>query len=43
MFDGPVTIQKLLEGMKRFEASDLHVKVGIQPVYRSFVVLTASR
>ena len=34
MFDGPVTIQKLLEGMKRFEASDLHVKVGIQPVYR---------
>ncbi|HLO39697.1 MAG TPA: PilT/PilU family type 4a pilus ATPase [Phycisphaerales bacterium] len=31
---GPLTIQRLLGVMKKLEASDLHIKVGIPPVYR---------
>ncbi len=31
---GPLTIQRLLGAMKKLEASDLHIKVGIPPVYR---------
>jgi twitching motility protein PilT len=30
----PLTIQRLLAAMKKLEASDLHIKVGIPPVYR---------
>ena len=29
-----LTIQRLLAGMKKHGASDLHIKVGIPPVYR---------
>ncbi|MCC6429105.1 MAG: PilT/PilU family type 4a pilus ATPase [Phycisphaerales bacterium] len=31
---GPLSIQRLLSAMKKLEASDLHIKVGIPPVYR---------
>lgn len=31
---GPLTIQRLLEAMKKLGASDLHLKVGIPPAYR---------
>lgn len=30
----PLTIEKLLSSMRRLDASDLHIKVGIPPVYR---------
>lgn len=33
-FDGPSTIRKLLAGMAKHLASDLHVKVGLPPIYR---------
>lgn len=32
--EGPLTIHRLLEAMKKLEASDLHLKVGIPPAYR---------
>ncbi len=31
---GPMSIHRLLGAMKKLEASDLHIKVGIPPVYR---------
>ena len=31
---GPLTIQRLLASMKKLEASDLHIKVGIPPCFR---------
>ncbi len=31
---GPLTIQRLIGAMKKLDASDLHIKVGIPPVYR---------
>jgi twitching motility protein PilT len=31
---GPLTIQRLLGAMKKLDASDLHLKVGVPPVYR---------
>lgn len=34
MISGGLTIHKLLAGMKKHSASDLHIKVGIPPVYR---------
>lgn len=34
MIQGPHTITRLLGSMKKLEASDLHIKVGIPPVYR---------
>ncbi|GJM19446.1 MAG: twitching motility protein PilT [Phycisphaeraceae bacterium] len=34
MIQGAVNIKKLLTAMKRLDASDLHIKVGIPPVYR---------
>ncbi len=34
MISGNVNIKKLLEAMRRLDASDLHVKVGIPPTYR---------
>ncbi|MGE4197449.1 MAG: type IV pili twitching motility protein PilT, partial [Phycisphaerales bacterium] len=34
MISGGLTIHKLLAGMKKHGASDLHIKVGIPPVYR---------
>jgi len=34
VISGSVNIKKLLEAMKRLDASDLHVKVGIPPTYR---------
>jgi twitching motility protein PilT len=34
MLSGGLTIQRLLSGMKKFSASDLHIKVGIPPTYR---------
>ncbi|MCC6908751.1 MAG: PilT/PilU family type 4a pilus ATPase [Phycisphaerales bacterium] len=34
MFTGPLSIQRLLLGMKQHDASDLHVKVGLPPTYR---------
>jgi len=34
MLSGGLTIQRLLAGMKKFNASDLHIKVGIPPTYR---------
>lgn len=34
MVQGVVSIQKLLAAMKRLEASDLHLKVGVPPTYR---------
>ncbi|MCK4872665.1 MAG: PilT/PilU family type 4a pilus ATPase [Phycisphaerales bacterium] len=33
-FDGPSTIRKLLTGMAKHMASDLHLKVGLPPIYR---------
>ncbi len=33
-FDGPSTIRKLLSGMAKHTASDLHIKVGLPPIYR---------
>ncbi len=34
MIQGAINIKKLLTAMKRLDASDLHIKVGIPPVYR---------
>ncbi|MCC7390365.1 MAG: PilT/PilU family type 4a pilus ATPase [Phycisphaerales bacterium] len=34
MISGGLTIQRLLASMKRLDASDLHIKVGLPPVYR---------
>lgn len=34
MLSGSVSIQKLLGAMKKLDASDLHIKVGIPPTYR---------
>lgn len=34
MPSGNLTIRRLLEAMKELDASDLHIKVGIPPVYR---------
>jgi twitching motility protein PilT len=34
MLSGGLTIQRLLAGMRRHNASDLHIKVGIPPTYR---------
>ena len=34
MIEGDLTITKLLGAMQRFEASDLHIKVGLPPVMR---------
>lgn len=37
--EGPLTIHRLLAAMKKLGASDLHLKVGIPPVYRINSVL----
>lgn len=34
MVQGPMSIQRLLGAMKKLEASDLHIKVGVPPTYR---------
>ncbi len=34
MLTGSLTIQRLLASMKKLDASDLHIKVGLPPVYR---------
>lgn len=34
MLSGSITIHKLLNGMKRVGASDLHIKSGVPPTYR---------
>ena len=34
MIQGAVNIKKLLAAMRRLDASDLHIKVGLPPVYR---------
>lgn len=34
MISGTLTIQRLLGSMKKIEASDLHIKVGVPPTYR---------
>ena len=34
MIPGPHSIQRLLASMKTLDASDLHIKVGVPPVYR---------
>ena len=34
MVPGPMSIQRLLGAMKKLEASDLHIKVGVPAVYR---------
>ena len=34
MVQGPLSIQRLLGAMKKIDASDLHLKVGIKPTYR---------
>jgi len=34
MISGSLTIQRLLSAMRRLDASDLHLKVGIPPTYR---------
>jgi twitching motility protein PilT len=34
MESGPLSIHRLLAGMRKLNASDLHIKVGIPPVYR---------
>lgn len=34
MTTGPLTIQRLLASMKKLDASDLHIKVGVAPTYR---------
>jgi twitching motility protein PilT len=41
MIGGGLTIQKLLAGMRKHGASDLHIKVGAPPVYRIGGVLKA--
>ncbi|HEB60587.1 MAG TPA: twitching motility protein PilT, partial [Phycisphaeraceae bacterium] len=33
-FSGPINIQRLLAGMSKHQASDLHIKVGLPPIYR---------
>ena len=34
MLSGTITIKKLLAAMRQYNASDLHIKVGLPPVYR---------
>lgn len=34
MMTGPYSIQRLLGAMKKLDASDLHIKVGLPPTYR---------
>ncbi len=34
MISGSLTIKRLLEAMKKLDASDLHIKVGMPPIYR---------
>ncbi|MBK7404554.1 MAG: Flp pilus assembly complex ATPase component TadA [Phycisphaerales bacterium] len=34
MITGSLTIQRLLGAIKRLDASDLHIKVGLPPIYR---------
>ncbi len=34
MATGPLSIQRLLAGMRQHDASDLHIKVGLPPTYR---------
>jgi twitching motility protein PilT len=34
MISGGLTIQRLLLGMRKHDASDLHIKVGVPPTYR---------
>lgn len=34
MLQGNLTIQRLLAGMKKINASDLHIKVGVPPTFR---------
>ncbi len=34
MISGGLTIQRLLASMKKLDASDIHIKVGLPPVYR---------
>jgi twitching motility protein PilT len=41
MIQGPLSIQRLLGAMKKLEASDLHLKVGVKPTYRINGVLRA--
>ncbi|MBS0192225.1 MAG: PilT/PilU family type 4a pilus ATPase [Phycisphaerales bacterium] len=41
MTTGSLTIQRLLGSMKKLDASDLHIKVGIPPTYRIGGVLRA--
>jgi len=41
MIKGSITIQRLLGAMGRLDASDLHIKVGIPPVFRINGVLKA--
>lgn len=41
MLSGGLTIQRLLAGMRRHSASDLHIKVGIPPTYRINGILRA--
>lgn len=38
---GPHTIQRLLLGMKQYDASDLHIKVGLPPTFRVGGILRA--
>lgn len=39
MFQGTLTIERLLSAMRKLDASDLHLKVGVPPVYRVHGVL----
>ncbi len=39
MFQGTLTIERLLAAMRKLDASDLHLKVGVPPVYRVHGVL----
>lgn len=41
MLSGHLTIDRLLTGMKKANASDLHVKVGVPPTYRIGGILRA--
>lgn len=34
MVQGPLSIQRLLGAMRKLDASDIHIKVGLPPVYR---------
>jgi twitching motility protein PilT len=34
MMQGPLSIQRLLGAMRKLDASDIHIKVGLPPVYR---------